>query len=80
MGTVPMSKNRQKARRSRASHVWLSRFMLGFTAPVFLIGNSMELRVPARGESVRHAWKSVGFHLSRASKRIADEQKSARET
>jgi len=52
-------------------------FAMGFAGPALLTNSLVELRPLAPGETTRHAWKSVGSHLNRAIKRIADEEAEA---
>ncbi len=62
----------RKAKRSL-----LRIFTMGLGAPALLVsGAQIESRSLRRGETVDHAWRSVGDSLSRSMRRIAHEQRT----
>lgn len=56
----------------------LHSFALGLSAPALLVtGAQIELTSLRRGESIDHAWSSVGRHISRATRRVVGERQSS---
>jgi len=72
----PLSAKAAKAQRRR-KRVGRRMFAIGFAGPALLTIPILELRPLARGETVRYAWNRVGSHLSRALKRVVDEEAEA---
>lgn len=69
----------RKVLGSMKAKSYLRAFALGLAAPTLLVAPpSSEARALRRGETVQHAWGSVGYHLSRGMKQIASEQRTTR--
>ncbi len=53
-------------------------FALGFSGPMLLLTPMPGPRALQPGETVRHAWRSVGTHLNNGLRQAVDERRSAK--
>lgn len=61
-----------------SARIFARNFALGFSGPMLLINPMPAPRALQRGETIRHAWRSVGTHLNNGLEQAINERRPAK--